>query len=190
MEEKERYEVISPSLNGYAYIHDFNTDNVLNTYDSCDLLNQQDKRIKELEQETYPAYKREHQRRAYLENIEIPKLNEENQQLKQQIHDLPNHILGEIKQQLFNHFKVKNIEEYEKLSLIDALFTADTVIEILDTILKSMEGKKMEKAICNECGRLVEIEDGEEWGYCPFCENDQVELNKEPKEMLGNEKRR
>ena len=49
MEEKERYEVISPSLNGYAYIHDFKTDNVLNTYDSCDLLNQQSKRIKELE---------------------------------------------------------------------------------------------------------------------------------------------
>ena len=51
MEEKERYEVISPSLNGYAYIHDFKTDNVLNTYDSCDLLNQQDKRIKDLEEE-------------------------------------------------------------------------------------------------------------------------------------------
>lgn len=48
----------------------------------------------------------------------------------------------------------------------------------------------MEKVICSECGSLVEIEDGEEWGYCPFCENDQVELNKEPKEMLGNEKRR
>lgn len=51
MEEKERYEVMSPSLNGYAYIHDFKTDNVLNTYDSCDLLNQQSKRIKELENE-------------------------------------------------------------------------------------------------------------------------------------------
>ena len=51
MEEKERYEVMSPSLNGYAYIHDLKTDNVLNTYDSCDLLNQQSKRIKELEKE-------------------------------------------------------------------------------------------------------------------------------------------
>ena len=62
MEVKERYEVISPSLNGYAYIHDFKTDNVLNTYDSCDLLNQQSKRIKELEKE--------------------------NQQLKQQLKDI------------------------------------------------------------------------------------------------------
>lgn len=51
MEEKERFEVMSPSLNGYAYIHDLKTDNVLNTYDSCDLLNQQSKRIKELEKE-------------------------------------------------------------------------------------------------------------------------------------------
>ena len=51
MEVKERYEVMIPSLNGYAYIHDFITDNVLSTYDSCDLLNQQSKRIKELEKE-------------------------------------------------------------------------------------------------------------------------------------------
>ena len=51
MEVKERYEVISPNLNGYAYIHDFITDNVLNTYDSCDLLNQQSKQLKELEAE-------------------------------------------------------------------------------------------------------------------------------------------
>lgn len=108
MEGKDRYEVMSPSLNGYAYIHDFKTDNVLNTYDSCDLLNQQDK---------------------------------ENQQLKQQLHDLPKKIVEEIKLQLFNHFKVKNIEEYGKLPLIDSLFTADTVIEILDTILKKFGGE-------------------------------------------------
>ena len=49
MEVEERYEVETPSLNGYAYIHDFKTDNILNMYDSCDLLNQQDKQIKELE---------------------------------------------------------------------------------------------------------------------------------------------
>ena len=115
MEEKERYEVMSPSLNGYAYIHDFKTDNVLNTYDSCDLLNQQSKRIKELENE--------------------------NKQLEQQLHDLPKKIVGEIKLQLFNHFKVKNIEEYEKLPLIDSLFTADTVIEILETTLKKYGGE-------------------------------------------------
>ena len=68
-------------------------------------------------------------------------LREENQQLKQQLHDLPKKIVGEIKLQLFNHFKVKNIEEYEKLPLIDSLFTADTVIEILDTILEKFGDK-------------------------------------------------
>lgn len=118
MEEKERYEVMSPSLNGYAYIHDLKTDNVLNTYDSCDLLNQQSKRIKELENEN------------------------------KQLHDLPNKIVEEIKLQLFNHFKVKNIEEYEKLPLIDSLFTADTVIKILDEILKKYGGED-ESLCCN-----------------------------------------
>ncbi len=79
---EERFEVISPSLNGYAYIHDFKTDNVLNTYDSCDLLNQQDKRIKELEKikgnEALQHFK--------LLNYEIviKNLQQENQQLKQQ----------------------------------------------------------------------------------------------------------
>ena len=90
MEEKERYEVISPSLNGYAYIHDFKTDNVLNTYDSCDLLNQQSKRIKELEEELDDA------KRDYIPKLEfgLQRANKmgrdaekENQQLKQQLAD-------------------------------------------------------------------------------------------------------
>ena len=58
MEEKERYEVISPSLNGYAYIHDFKTDNVLNTYDSCDLLNQQDKENQQLKHQLHDLPKK------------------------------------------------------------------------------------------------------------------------------------
>ena len=88
MEEKDRYEVISPSLNGYAYIHDFKTDNVLNTYDSCDLLSQQDKRIKELEEELDDA------KRDYIPKLEfgLQRANKmgrdaekEIQQLKQQL---------------------------------------------------------------------------------------------------------
>ena len=69
MEEKERYEVISPSLNGYAYIHDLKTDNVLNTYDSCDLLNQQSKRIKELEQENQQL--KEAQKQLAIEELKL-----------------------------------------------------------------------------------------------------------------------
>ena len=45
-------------------------------------------------------------------------------------------VCEKIKKQIFNHFNVKNMEENENLSLIDGLFTADAVIEMLDTILK------------------------------------------------------
>ena len=44
--------------------------------------------IEQLAEQTYPAYKREHQRRSYLENIEVPRLEKENEQLKQQIKEL------------------------------------------------------------------------------------------------------
>ena len=48
-------------------------------------------------------------------------------------------VCEKIKKQIFNHFNVKNMEEYENLSLIDGLFTADAVIEMLDTILKEYQ---------------------------------------------------
>lgn len=51
----------------------------------------------------------------------------------------PAEIVEKIKKQIFNHFNVKNMEEYENLSLIDGLFTADAVIEMLDTILKEYQ---------------------------------------------------
>ena len=51
----------------------------------------------------------------------------------------PVEIVEKIKEQIFNHFNVKNMEEYENLSLIDSLFTADAVIEMLDTILKEYQ---------------------------------------------------
>ena len=35
--------------------------------------------------------------------------------------------------------------------------------------------KKKKIVKCDKCWREFEIEDNEEWGYCPFCENDQVE---------------
>ena len=37
--------------------------------------------------------------------------------------------------------------------------------------------KKKKIVKCNKCWREFEIEDNEEWGYCPFCENDQVEIS-------------
>lgn len=35
----------------------------------------------------------------------------------------------------------------------------------------------MKKVVCDKCGYHFEVEDGAEFGYCPCCENDQVEIN-------------
>ena len=51
----------------------------------------------------------------------------------------PAEIVEKIKEQIFNHFNVKTMEEYENLSLIDGLFTADAVIDMLDDILKEYQ---------------------------------------------------
>ena len=48
-------------------------------------------------------------------------------------------VCEKIKKQIFNHFNVKNMEEYENLSFIDSLFTPDAVIEMLDTTLKEYQ---------------------------------------------------
>lgn len=85
MEEKERYKLESYN-EAFCQIHDTESGEWYLRKDLVtDLLNQQDKQIKELEEQTYPAYKREHKRRAYLENIEVPRLKKENLQLKQQL---------------------------------------------------------------------------------------------------------
>lgn len=76
-----------------------------------------------------------------ISNLEY-KLNEKRQQiaeLQKQLKSQPAEIVEKIKEQIFNHFNVKNIEEYERLSLPNALFTADAAAEILDTILKDYQ---------------------------------------------------
>lgn len=60
-------------------------------------------------------------------------------ELKKQLKTQPVEIVEKIKEQIFNHFNVKNIEEYERLPLLNALFTADAVAEILDAILKEYQ---------------------------------------------------
>lgn len=139
MEEKERYEWNSRFDEA---IKDNQTGDIVN---AVEILNKQDKRIKELEEEleNYKLCKCVDCSSEYEKGLEtsIDELEKENHQLKQQLHDLPKKIVEEIKLQLFNHFKVKNIEEYGKLPLIDSLFTTDTVIEILDTILKKFGGE-------------------------------------------------
>ena len=143
MEEKERYEVISPNLNGYAYIHDFKTDNALNTYDSCDLLNQQDNRIKELEEELDDA------KRDYIPKLEfgLQRANkmcrdaeEENAQLKQQLHDLPKKIVEEIRDVAGDYWDFNICEECGNVPDLNILTTKD-FNEILDAILEKYGGE-------------------------------------------------
>ena len=143
MEEKERYEVMSPSLNGYAYIHDFKTDNVLNTYDSCDLLNQQSKRLKELEEELDDA------KRDYIPKLEfgLQRANkmgrdaeEENAQLKQQLHDLPKKIVEEIRDVAGDYWDFNICEECGNVPDLNTL-TMEDFDEILDAILEKYGGE-------------------------------------------------
>lgn len=105
---EERYEVVIPSLNGYAYIHDFKTDNVLNTYDSCDLINQQDKRIKELEHETKQLKQQlEHTEESY--NRTMAYLNTKRSELL----NLPKKIVKEIENELLSEFSGSNDYEHK-----------------------------------------------------------------------------
>ena len=138
MEEKERYEVISPSLNGYAYIHDFKTDNVLNTYDSCDLLNQQNKRIKELEEELDDA------KRDYIPKLEfgLQRANKmcrdaekENQQLKQSQKQLAIEELEKLREYI-----VLN-DEYDEEIGCNIIKTFDLIEDLADKI-KSLKGEE------------------------------------------------
>ena len=106
MEEKERYE----------YFFGTNTikDNKTNQFYGCvvDLLNQQDKRIKELGQEK--------------------------QQLKQQLHDLPNKIMGEIRDDMSKRIIEKQIKWGDNIQIG---FICNAINECLDAILKKFGGE-------------------------------------------------
>lgn len=105
MEEKERYRprfenCIEDNTTQITYC-------VNHRFVICDLLNQQDKRIKELEQE--------------------------NQQLKQQLHDLPKKIVGEVKKQICEDCFWEECEEQH----CEFYF----IIEYLNAILKRYGGE-------------------------------------------------
>ena len=88
------------------------------------------KQLEEKEKYTYTGKEVGEIERKYDEKIDT---------LEQQLKSQPAEIVEKIKEQIFNHFNVKNIEEYERLPLLNALFTADAVIEILDAILKEYQ---------------------------------------------------
>ena len=131
MEEKERYE----------YFFGTNTikDNKTNQFYGCvvDLLNQQDKRIKELEEElkNYKLCRCVDCSSEYEYGLEtsIDELEKENQQLKQQLHDLPKKIVEEIKNYKGCYFDWKIGEK---------IFPAFKITEEdLDAILEKFGGK-------------------------------------------------
>ena len=142
MEEKERYEVhIYDDVRVDLYNNGVLDKSINDTYKLEKLLNQQDKRIKELE-ETNKVLSNELTKNSILKQdyietccgipiFEIPKIKEENQQLKQQLHDLPNKIVEEIK-------KVSDtVILWWSSEVYDYTITAKN----LDTILKKYGGK-------------------------------------------------
>ena len=151
MEEKERYEWNSRFDEA---IKDNQTGDIVN---AVEILNKQDKRIKELE-ETNKVLSNELTKNSILKQdhietccgipiFEIPKIKEENQQLKQQLHDLPKKIVGEIKEWI----KSQIIYCGGKADEVDILIAnaSNQVLEdlqnILDTILKKYGGEENEK---------------------------------------------
>lgn len=114
MEEKERYYSLIDH-NGNFTLRDYETGNELtNLFDLDDLLNQQDKRIKELEQEK--------------------------QQLKQQLHDLPKKIVEEIRIELNNIVEVGDYFDTETDEETNLLKQSD-IENILDAILEKFGDK-------------------------------------------------
>ena len=107
MEEKERY-MITYEDDGLAYLFDKKnlkyiiSDGSINDEEGvslCNLLNQQDKRIKELEQENLSL-----QEQSIRDN---QNWIEETTQLKQQLHDLPKKIVEDIEKNFTEYLPLK-----------------------------------------------------------------------------------
>ena len=134
MEEKERYEFGQRTL--------FNNREELTTFDGfnlddfmqiiCKLLNQQDKRIKELEQENLSL-----QEQSIRDN---QNWIEETTRLKQQLHDLPKKIVEEIRDVAGDYWDFNICEECGNVPDLNTL-TMEDFDEILDTILEMFGGE-------------------------------------------------
>ena len=149
MEEKERY--------GCRYIRgefdvfiDNETDKYLTIQEVKHLLNQQDKRIKELEKTnkvlSNELTKNNIIKQDHIETccgipiFEIPKIKEENQQLKQQLHDLPKKIVGDCKMALIKRINI--ISGYGRMTIDEqSFFLENEYGKDLDTILKKYGGE-------------------------------------------------
>ena len=114
MEEKERYEVhIYDDVCVDLYDNGVLNKSVNDTYKLENLLNQQDKELSKL--------------RASYQQVK-----EENQQLKQQLHDLPKKIVEEIEEEIVKYDLLKNFPNEAAYCMFHS---------ILDTILKKYGGE-------------------------------------------------
>ena len=134
MEEKERY--------GCRYIRgefdvfiDNETDKYLTIQEVKHLLNQQDKRINDTEA----------QNKRVLEKLDLivksnQELEKENQQLKQQLHELPKKIVEDCKMALIKRINI--ISGYGRMTIDEqSFFLENEYGKDLDTILKKYGGE-------------------------------------------------
>ena len=150
MEEKERYEVISNKKN-FIEIQDIesNVDTFITEDTIEDLLNQQSKRIKELEQENQQLKlqlaesKEENKKLVKALNGDIfinYKVPMENAKLKQQLHDLPKKIVEDCKMALIKRINI--ISGYGRMTIDEqSFFFENEYGKDLDTILKKFGGE-------------------------------------------------
>ena len=95
MEEKERYEIhIYDDICVDLYDNGVLDKSINDTYKLEELLNQQDKRIKELQEKLSSVYDDTNESLRFARD-NLQKLNKENAQLKQQLHYLPKKIVEE-----------------------------------------------------------------------------------------------
>ena len=136
MEEKERFEfgqrTLFDSGEEVTTFDGFNLDDFMQII--CKLLNQQDKRIKELEQENLSL-----QEQSIRDN---QNWIEETTQLKQQLHDLPKKIVEEIRDDMSKRIIEKQIKWGDNIQIG---FICNAINECLDTILEKFGGKDESK---------------------------------------------
>ena len=141
MEEKERYEIhIYDDVCVDLYNNGVLDESVNDTYKLENLLNQQDKRIKELEEENKELEIKLDKCGTELVNAEslVSYLENENQQLKQQLHDLPKKIVKEIRDDMSKRIMEKQIKWGDNIQIG---FICNAINECLDTILEKFGGK-------------------------------------------------
>ena len=132
MEEKERFEfgqrTLFDSGEEVTTFDGFNLDDFMQII--CKLLNQQDKRIKELEQENLSL-----QEQSIRDN---QNWIEETTQLKQQLHDLPKKIVEEIRYDMSKRIMEKQIKWGDNTQIG---FICNAINECLDAILEKYGDK-------------------------------------------------